>query len=136
MHGTWKVTGFGLLGSLGMLGFAAMGAALGIEVAVWLLARIWWILGSSAGVTVAAMLILARLMRWARARDERDALAWERRRVQPGTPAPLRAEPVTELPRTERPAIAPAVINLNFYGVPAAERATIIRTAIEGNEPS
>ena len=131
MHGTWKVTGVGLLGSLLTLGFAAMGAAAGWTVAVWLLARIWWILGSSAGVTVAAMLILARLMRWARARDERDAVAWTQRRVQlraeapPPIPAPL---PAPQRQAIEHHHYGPQI---HVYGQDGEETAArIIRSAL------
>ena len=99
----------------------AVAAVYGIE---WALARILWILSAAVIIAVVTVAAMVPLMRW--------ALLWRVREA----PAQLYAEPVTELPRTERPAIAPAVINLNFYGVPAAERATIIRTAIEGNGPS
>ena len=61
-------------------------------------------------------------MRWADRRDARHAAS--------GPLLITRAAPAA-LPRAERPAIAPAVVNLNFYGVPEHERAAIIR-AIPG----
>ena len=115
-------------GSVFLVIMAAVAAVEGME---WALARIWWILGTAAVIAALAVAAMVPLMRWARRRDAQPVALWRGE-----APARLRAEPVTELPRTERPAIAPAVINLNFYGVPADERATIIRTAIEGNEPS
>ena len=107
----------------------AVAAVYGIE---WALARILWILSAAVIIAVVTVAAMVPLMRWAQRRDAVRLPLWRVREA----PAQLYAEPVTELPRTERPAIAPAVINLNFYGVPADERATIIRTAIEGNEPS
>lgn len=97
-----------------------------LEGAAWVLAHILWILGTAAVCAVLTGVAVARLARWS---DARAARLWAQRPVQ------LHAAPVTE-PRAERAAIAPAVVHLNFYGVPADERATIIRTAIERNEPS
>ena len=105
----------------------AVAAVYGIE---WALARILWILGSAVIIAALAVAAMVPLMRWAQRRDAVRLPLWRVREA----PAQLYAEPVTELPRTERPAIAP-VINLNFYDTPASERAIIIRTAIEGIEP-
>ena len=130
MHGTWKVTGYGLLGSLGMLGFAAMGAAMGFELAVWLLARIGWIIGAGAVLAVLVSLALAWLMRLGRARDERDALAWQRRRAalsaQPATD--LRAETIAALPRAERAAVIEQHVHYHLHvaGGTAPARVNVI----------
>ena len=129
MNGTWKVTSYGT----GPVILAVVAGCAAVEGAEWVLARIFWILGTGLLFMVALAVILGWLMRWTARRDAVRVPLW---RDTGAPPAQLYAEPVTELPRTERPAIAPAVINLNFYGVPAAERATIIRTAIEGNGPS
>jgi len=126
MHGTWKVTGFSLVPLLVLV--VAGGA--GVEAAGWLLARTWWILGSLAACGVAAAFLAPGI---ARRVDGGTLRAWVRETgVTADAPLFMSApRPAAELPRTERPAIAPVIIN--FYDTPAAERATIIRTAITGS---
>jgi hypothetical protein len=48
MGGTWKVTSYGLVGAVGGAAIVVLAAAAGVDVAAWLLARIWWILGTVA----------------------------------------------------------------------------------------
>ncbi len=91
----------------------------------WIAEHIIEVAAISAACGVLAVAAVVALMRW---QDRRAARVWAQR------PAQLRAERVAEVPRPERPAIAP-VVNLNFYGLPDDERATIIRTAIERTGP-
>jgi hypothetical protein len=89
--------------------------------AVWLAGHIVEVIVTCAVCGVLAVAAAVALSRWADRRDARRAAAWEPRYVR-------------ALPAAPRPAIAP-VYNLNFYGVPADERAAVIRNAIEGSEP-
>ena len=66
------------------------------------------------------------LMRWLVRRQELGWLPW-RRPVQ----QQLRAEPVPEVPRVERPAIGP-VYHFNFYAPAGDLQAAVIRQAITG----
>ena len=127
MNGTWRVTGYGLF-PLIILGLAA-GAA--IEGTEWVLARIWWITGAAFIIAALAALALAWLMRWARTRDERDAVAWERRRVQLEVPRPARA---AEIPAPQPQAIAP--VSVYVINVPGEDQACVIHQALtERQEP-
>ncbi len=99
----------------------AVAAVYGIE---WALARILWILGSAviiAAVTVAAMV---PLMRWAQRRDAVRVPLW---RDTGAPPAQLYAEPVTELPRTERPQAIEQHFHVHHhYAEPEPARVTAI----------
>jgi hypothetical protein len=123
VNGTWKVTGYG---AAPVLMVAAAAAA--VEGVEWVLAWLWLIALLALAVTVATMLAVAWLMRWTQRQDAARVPLW--RGV--AAPAEIRAEPVSELPRTDRPAIAP-VINLNFYGADGTDMAArVLRTAIPG----
>ncbi len=124
MHGTWKVTGYGIL----PLAVVAVAAGAGAQIAAWLLAWLWLITGLAAAAAVVTALAVAWLMRWARARDDRDAAAWAQRRA-----AELpRAERLSAIPLAQRPAIAP-VVNLNFYGADGEDQAArVLRGVIPG----
>lgn len=123
VSGVWYTTGGGWF--IYVAAIAAAAAA--IEGTEWVLARIWWIIGAAFVIAVLTGLVLARLMRWARARDERDAVAWERRRVQLEVPRPARA---AEIPPPQPQAIAP--VSVYVINVANADQAAIIRQALPG----
>jgi len=85
---------------------AAGGSILGAIVVViaaiygieWVLARIFWILGSAAVIAVVAIAALVPLMRWAARRDAARMALWREAHVPAQLPAQLRAERVSEVP--------------------------------------
>jgi hypothetical protein len=117
--------------SLGVLAAAVGLAVLADETVQWVAERIWWI-----GGTVAACFVLATAasMWLERLSDARCARFAEQRGIASRADVDeLNPAGVAWLLRHEqqRPAIGP-VVNFNFYGVPADERAAVIRTAIPG----
>lgn len=118
MHGTWKVAGFGG-GGVALVVAAAVAAFAGVA---WVLTHILWILGTGVLCAVLTGVAVARLAAWS---DEHDARVWAQR------PERLRAEPVPQVSRAERPAIGP-VYHFNFYGPAGDTHAAVIRKAITG----
>ena len=114
-----------------------MAAVAAIEGAEWVLARIFWILGTGLLCAVLAALAVARLMRWAQRRDARPAALWTVREAP--RPVQLRVEPVLEPPRAERPAAIEYHVHHHYADGPEPARvATIPGTAgdaITGREP-
>ena len=105
-------------GSVFLVIMAAVAAVEGME---WALARIWWILGTAAVIAALAVAAMVPLMRWARRRDAQPVALWRGE-----APARLRAEPVTELPRTDRPAIEQHFHVHHHYAGPEPARVTVI----------
>ena len=107
----------------------AFAAAFGFA---WVLNHLIEVAVVSAACGVLAVAAVVALMRWADRRDARRAAAtslWT-----------VRAE-VIDTPRQQaavtpaaRPAIAPAVVNLNFYGLPDEQQAAVIRRALDGRD--
>ncbi len=88
----------------------------------------WWVLPVVAACAVLAGVAVLRLARW---RARKDAALWAAQR-----PAQLRAEPARPVAAAERPAIAPQVVNFNFYGADVTGAAAVIRQALpQGGEP-
>ncbi len=138
MHGTWKVTGYGLLGSLASLGFIAAGAAAGFEAAVWLLARIVWVLGTLAVVVALAVAVIVTLFRLADRRDARRMEVWRMQRA--GTAQPILSAPPPELsvaqtdPGPAQPAERAALgfrdLHIHLHGAADEGQAEVIRRAL------
>jgi hypothetical protein len=108
---------------------AVFAATLGLA---WVAENIIAVAATSAACGILAFAAVVALMRWTGRREARFAesgpLLHARCEVINGS------QPQSAVGQAGQPAIAPAVISLNFYGVPADERAAIIRNAItEGN---
>ena len=121
--------------TLGLAGGLVLGLVVLDRAVPWVAARVWWIGGTLAVCFALAVAAGTWLERW----NDRKAAAWGAARgilsradvvsvpavknVPPGgtslTPGPgRRALPV------------PQVVNINFFGVPDAEQAAIIRQAL------
>jgi hypothetical protein len=114
MRGTWQTEGGGLAAAAA----AGTAAGAGAIAAGFIFARIWWVLAVTAACGVLSVAAALGLWRWsgrqtARARDRRPA-------------------ELPQLPRIERPAIAPQVVNIFNFGADATRAAAVIRQAIEG----
>ena len=101
------------------LGAVALGVTVGLRAP-------WWAV--LAVVAASAALAVAAAIRIARGAERRGMLATASWPVQ----QQLRAETVQELPRQERPAIAPQTVNIFNLGADATRAAALIRTAIPG----
>ena len=122
MRGTWQTTHSG-----GPVVLAAVAVVLALVVSEWMLARVWWILGGTVlcvAVTAAAVVLL---MRWTDCREARFAAS--RAVLLARESAPMR-EPLTDSGRA-----ALGFRDLHIHAADPAEVATIIRTAIEMNQP-
>lgn len=96
------------------------------------LPRLLWIIGILAAcAVVAVVLALAVIPRLVRRRGQLDADEYGA--IGPAKAVPLAgAPPWAEVPRPQRPAIAP--VHIHFHGLTAAEQAAIIRGAIPGRD--
>lgn len=102
---------------------AGGGAVAVLELAEWVLARRWWILGITAAAAAVTIWVVRRLMRWAAHRD-----------AARGTM--LYAGRLTEVTGVRRSAVTGGV-TLNFYGLDPAAQAQVVRRAIgEGERPA
>jgi NhaP-type Na+/H+ or K+/H+ antiporter len=118
VRGVWYTTGGG-----GIV-LPAVAVVLAIGAAEWAAARLWWIIGGA----VACAVLTAAAVRWLiRRQESREALYAARR------PAQLAAQPVTEIPRAQRQAIA-GDLHVHFHGVPDGEHAAVIRQALGGGD--
>lgn len=107
-----------------------MAAVAAVEGVQWILARIWWILGTGLLCAVLAAVAVGWLMRWARRRDARPVALWRPREVSWEPAGQLRAEPVTELPRAEWPAAIENHYHVHHHYAGDAERAIPRRSSI------
>jgi len=143
VHGTWKVTGYGLLGSLASLGFIAAGAAAGFEAAVWLLARIVWVLGTLAVVVALAAAVIVTLFRLADRRDARRMEVWRMQRADAAQPIPSAPPPELGAAQTcscgARPDLAQPAgraalgfrdLHIHLHGTADEGQAEVIRRAL------
>ena len=108
---------------------AAFGAAYGF---VWVTEHLAEVIVTSAACGVLAVAAVVALMRWADRRDARRAAAtslWTVRAEVIDAPRQQAA-----VPPAGQPAIAPAVVNLNFYGLPDEQQAAVIRRALDGRD--
>lgn len=117
MRGVWYTTG----GGAGVLTAAAAAAA--IYGAAWVLAHLILILATGAGCAVLTAVAIRWLMSWS---DQHAIRVWAQQPEQlHATATPVMAVP----PQPGQPAITGGV-TLNFYNLPPAEQAMVIRQAI------
>ena len=123
MRGTWQGSGTWQSSGpdLGGLAVPVVIAVVAVIIAEWILSIIVW-LAIAAGVVLAAA--VAGLVLW------RVKAAPKRRAASAAIAAAFDREALTR--GAARPSIAPAVVNFNFYGMPAAEPAAVIRKVIPG----
>lgn len=116
--------GCGSCGGRGRQVLVTGGAAVAVlELAEWVIARRWWILGITAAAAAVTIWAVRRLMRWAAHRD-----------AARGTM--LYAGRLTEVPGARRAAVTGGV-TLNFYGLdPAAQAQVVYRAIGEGERPA
>jgi hypothetical protein len=89
-----------------------------LELAEWVLARRWWILGITAATAAITIWVVRRLMRWAAHRDAaRGALLYAGR--------------LTQVSGARRAAVTGGV-TINFINAAPAQQAEVIRQAIAG----
>ena len=120
--GTWQTSGpdFGSVVVLVVAGACVVVAA---SVVAWILAWLWAVLLVLAACAVLTAVIVLRLKRWS---DRQAAAVFAARE-----PPRLRAEPVAEVPRVERPAIEPPrEIHLHLNVTPD-QLAAIVRHHLE-----
>jgi len=115
MHGTWKVTGIPLA-SLAVIGMAA---AAGSEGALWLLARVWWILGSLAACGLIATWAAPKI---ARRVDGNAAGIWIRQAGVDDRAPLFMSGPTRQVGAPARAAISGGT-HYHFYGDAAVEAA-------------
>jgi hypothetical protein len=116
--------------SLGILAAAVVGLAVAAKLVQWVADRIWWIGGTAAVSFALAVAASMWLEGWNARREARFAAAHGiLSRADVILPAPA----ATGLPRQQRLAVElPAAVHIHFHGLPDAEQAAIIRTALSG----
>ncbi len=102
-------------------GGAVVVAILAVE---WIASHAWELLAVTAACGTLAVAAVVWLIR---RQERREAVAAVERPYLIERDVPPAVDPAGHR------AIGPSVINLNFYGVPATQRAEIIRSAIERN---
>ena len=103
----------------------AIGAAavVVVELAEWVFARMWWILGGTAVAFAITVWIVWRLMRWA---DRREA------RHTAEHPFLITREAPAAITSAGRPALGFRDLHIHLDGAPSAEQAAVIRQALNG----
>jgi hypothetical protein len=118
--------------SLGIAAAAVLGLVLLDQTVQWVADRIWWIGGTLAVCFVLAIAAGIWLEWWAGRRCARFAAAHGiLSRADVILPAPAAA---AGLPRQQQRAAVepPPTVHIHFHGLPDAEQAAIIRTALSG----
>jgi hypothetical protein len=116
-------------GTVTALAVPAVLIAAGAVVAEAVLEIIWWLVAVLAvSAVLAVALAVAVVPRLAARRDRQDAAAWAALR-----PAQLPAEPVTPLPRAERPVLEQHV-HYHYHAAGGEQAAAIIRQALPGRD--
>jgi hypothetical protein len=116
--------------SLGILAGVVAVVIIADETVQWVAERIWWIGGTLALCFALAVAASMWLEGWNARREARFAAAHGiLSRADVILPAPA----ATGLPRQQRLAVEPpAAVHIHFHGLPDAEQAAIIRTALSG----
>lgn len=112
--------GVGQIGQVLAIGGAAVVV---VELAEWVFARVWWILGGTAVAFTIAVWIVWRLMRWADLREARYAAEH---------PFLVTREAPAAVTSAGRPALGFRDLHIHLDGQPTAEQVQVIRQALNG----